>query len=180
MTIYRTFYENYIVFAYLQKHPELKPRFFDHILLNKYESQIEYYELCKTEVPQELKDAYNTLIEQYKGENFKENYGWANPTINGYKKLKEMYLDSELDDSFCYFYSLSNKYIHSTGLSLSNKPELKDIIGFLYSITDIISKEFQELFKFLDIKNTKEKNLLRHWINEASYDLTDRIRDWVK
>lgn len=179
ITLYRTFYENYIVFAFLQKHPELKTRFFDHILLNQYDSNIEYYKLCKKDIPPELQKEYDDLIQKYKDENFKQNYGWANPLINGNGKLKEMYKDSKLNDSFDYYYSLSNKYVHSTGLSLSNKPDLKIIIGFLYSITDIVSKEFQELFKFLNIQNTKEKNLLRHWINEASYDLSDRIRTWL-
>lgn len=101
------------------------------------------------------------------------------PLIKGNKKLKKMYEDSDLDESFDYYYSLSNKYIHSTGLSLSVKPELKDIIGFLYSITDIITKEFQELFKYLQIPNTKERHLLIHWINEAAYDLSDRIKVWL-
>lgn len=179
ITVYRTFYENYIVFAYLQKHPELKDRFFDHIILNQCENQLEYHNLCKTKAPEEIQKTYDNLINKYKEDNFKENYGWANPLIKGNKKLKKMYEDSELDESFDYYYSLSNKYIHSTGLSLSVKPELKDIIGFLYSITDIMTKEFQELFKYLQIQNTKERHLLIHWINEAAYDLSDRIYVWL-
>lgn len=73
-----------------------------------------------------------------------------------------MFSESNLGDGFTYFYNLVCEYTHATAFSLTNRANFKKTLGFLLGISEILSKEFQALFKVLQFKNKKEKHLLRH------------------
>jgi hypothetical protein len=178
VSIYRTFYENYIVFRYLQNHKELRQSFLDHSRMDKCLLFFEQMKMKKTDVPIEIQNEYNALITQY-GNDFKEDYGWANSIIKGKNKLKKMFDDSNLSDVFIYYYKLSCKYTHSTALSLTTRLDFKNIIGFVLAISSIMIEEFKELFNYINFKNKKEQALLREWINVASMNLDNEIKKWI-
>ena len=175
-TIYRTFYENYIVFSYLQNHSELQSRFVDHAKLDELSLRIELSKLRKEDTS-ELETQYKRLLSNYE-KGFEQDYGWAEALIGKSKKLRIMFSESNLGYGFTYFYNLACEYTHATAFSLTNRANFEKTIGFLLGISEILSKEFQTLFKVLQFKNKKEKHLLRHWINVSSKNFTDVIKKW--
>lgn len=178
ISVYRTFYENYIVFAYLQNHSDLKPAFLDHANMDYYLLQIEHLKLNNQEPTQKLIEAINALNDKY-GKEFKNDYGWAILLNKENNKLKIMFEESDLGSVFNYYYKLACKFTHATSFSLTVRPPFKDIIGFLYAITDIMIKEFKELFKYIPFKNKKENILLSQWINVATINLNKAIKDFI-
>lgn len=176
ISIYRTFYENYIVFSYLENHSELQLRFIDHAKLDELSLRIELAKF-KKEDSSELENQYQKLLSNYE-KGFEQDYGWAKDLIGKNKKLRKMFSESNLGDDFTYFYNLSCEYTHATAFSLTNRANFENTIGFLMQISEIFSKEFQTLFKVLQFKNNKEKNLLRHWINVASKNFSEVIKKW--
>lgn len=176
ISIYRTFYENFIVFTYLQNHPKLKTRFLDHAAYDKLTLQIELAKLKKLDT-KSLEQKKDILLSNYE-KGFTQDYGWAPDLIDKSGKLKRMYSESELGEVFNYFYNLACEYTHATALSLTNRASFEDTIGFLFGISEIITKEFQSLFNVLRINSNKEKSLLRQWINVASMNLTAVFKKW--
>lgn len=176
ISIYRTFYENYIVFIYLQNHKDLREKFLEHTNFDSILIQIENLKLKKQEIPEELESQKQSYIDKY-GTSFKEDYGWASSVIPGKGKLKVMYDESNLGDVFNYYYKLSCKYTHVTGISLSSRPDFKGVIGFLLAISEIMINEFKVLFEYVPFKNNKEKVLLRNWVNVSSMNLDSVIKD---
>ncbi len=176
ISIYRTFYENYIVFSYLQNHSDLRLRFIDHAKLDELSLRIQLSKLRK-EDSAELKNQYKNLLSKYE-KGFEQDYGWAKDLIGKNKKLKIMFSESNLGDDFTYYYNLACEYTHATAFSLTNRAEFEKTLGFLLEISAILSNEFQALFKVLQFKNNKEKNLLRHWINVASKNFSEVIKKW--
>lgn len=176
ISIYRTFYENFIVFTYLQNHPELKTRFLDHAAYDRLLLQIELSKLKKLDTNSLELEKENLLSKYEKG--FCQDYGWAPDLIDKSSKLKKMYSESNLGEVFNYFYNLSCEYTHATALSLTTRASFDDTRGFLFGITEIITKEFQALFRVLKFNSSKEKNLLREWINVASMNFTEVFKKW--
>lgn len=176
ISIYRTFYENFIVFSYLQNHPELKTRFLDHAAYDRLSLQIELSKLKKLDTKSLEQEQENLLSKYEKG--FNQDYGWAPDLIDKSSKLKKMYSESNLGEVFNYFYNLSCEYTHATALSLTTRAEFEDTSGFLFGISEIMTKEFQALFNILKFSSNKEKNLLRQWINVASINLTEVFKKW--
>lgn len=176
ISIYRTFYENYIVFSYLQNHSELQLRFVDHAKLDGLSLRIELSKLRKEDYT-EIQNQYKQLLAKYE-KGFEQDYGWAPALIGKNKKLRIMFSESDLGETFTYFYNLACEYTHATAFSLTNRADFEYTIGFLFGISEILSKEFQALFKVLQFSNNKEKHLLRHWINVASKNFTDVIKKW--
>ena len=179
ISVYRTFYENYIVFAYLQNHPELRNAFLDHANMDYYQLKIENLKLDNNQdAIKEFQTYIDELINKY-GKDFKNDYGWALPLSKENNKLKLMFEESDLGSVFNYYYKLACKFTHATSFSLTVRPPFKDIIGFLYAISDIIIKEFKELFRYIPFKNKKENILLSQWINIATTNLNKAIKDFI-
>ena len=113
ISVYRTFYDNYIVFAYIQKHPELIDAFLDHVSMDECLLKIDQAHLEKKDVSKEISDKYNSLIAKY-GDDFQENYGWASSVINdkNLRNLKFMYESSDLGEEFSFYYKLSCSFWH--------------------------------------------------------------------
>lgn len=88
LSLYRTFYENYIVFIYLQNHKELRQSFLDHSRIDECLLIFEQMKMKKSDNPIEKQNEYDALLKQY-GNDFKEDYGWANSIIKGKNKLKK-------------------------------------------------------------------------------------------
>lgn len=176
ISIYRTFYENFIVFTYLQNHSELKMRFLDHAAYDRLSLQIELSKLKKLDTKALEQEKENLLSKYEKG--FSQDYGWAPDLIDKSSKLKKMYSESNLGEVFNYFYNLSCEYTHATALSLTTRASFDDTRGFLFGISEIITKEFQALFKVLKFNSNKEMNLLRQWINVASMNFTEVFKKW--
>lgn len=178
ISVYRTFYENYIVFAFLQKHPELKTAFIEHkdmlVCLNIKEEQ----NIKGIEVEEKILKRIDELEKKY-GPNFKENYGWTESVIEDRSKrnLKTIYESSNLSEAFSVYYKLSCKFTHATSLSLLCHPEVKDIYGYIYAIVEIFVREFEELLSNLKMI-TKEKALIKEWIEYMARDVNKVLNDW--
>lgn len=166
LVIYRTFYENYIVFAFLQKHPELQQAFIDHKKITEYLLHIEFGNAAKqSQNNTSAKKEYDELLEKY-GDDFPENYGWTKQVM-GRKQdrtLKKLYEESELGKDFERFYKLTCKYTHSTAYSLFVRANFDDIRNLLCGIGEIVLKEFDVIFSRLKFTSKKEKELLSHWL----------------
>ena len=179
ISVYRTFYENYIVFAYIQKHPTLTYAFLDHVSMDECLLKIDQAHLEKKEIPKDVSDKFNDLITKY-GEDFQENYGWANSIITdkNLRNLKFMYESSDLGEKFSFYYKLSCKYSHSTAFSLLIRPTFDQIVSFLYGIADITYKEITVMLKSLSIRSTKERALLADWLGVTTENLLRELNQW--
>ncbi|MBO4628535.1 MAG: hypothetical protein J5687_01160 [Treponema sp.] len=176
ISVYRTFYENFIIFSYLQKHPAFKKPFLDYSIVDTYLLQKENPNIQV--IPKKLQEQYDVLKKEY-GEDYVKPYGWAFNLKKEQNKLEKMYEESELDDIFKYYYRLSCKFSHVTAVSLGSRPDFKGITGFLLAISDIISKEFQELFRYIPFKNQLERSLLIQWINVSNKNFEDIIKQYL-
>lgn len=179
ISVYRTFYETYIVFAYLQQHPELTDAFLDHAKIDDCLLRMEVTKINKTEIPDDVSKLYDDLIAKY-GEHFDDNYGWTSAVIKerGNRTLKTMFEESNLGENFNYYYKLACRYTHASSFSLSVRPEFNQIISFLYGIADITYKEFDVLFSKLKINSTKERELLKQWLLVNTSNLIKELNTW--
>lgn len=179
ISMYRTFYENYIIFNFLQRHEELTDAFIEHTQITDCMIQMEYAKLNTVKISDEVTKQYTDLISKY-GEDFKDNYGWTSAVISekSKRKLKTMFEESDLGESFNYFYKISCRYSHSTAFSLMVRPEFKQLTGFLLEITDIVDKEFKVLFGKISIKSTKESALLADWPGVATDNMKRELFNW--
>ena len=149
ISIYRTFYENFIVFSFIHENPELINDFLLHKKATEIKLRMEISELNNIPVDENLKISYEEIIKKY-DESFIENYGWAYKVLKkSERNLKTMYELSSLEEPFNLFYKLSCKYSHSTAFALFNRADFNQIINFLYGILHITSKELGILLCFL-------------------------------
>ncbi len=171
LVIYRTFYENYIVFAFLQKHPELQQAFIDHKTITECMLQIENAN---------IKKEYDEILERY-GEDFSENYGWTKRVIarKQDRTLKKLYEESGLGEDFERFYKLACKYTHSTAFSLLARADFDDIKNLLCGIGEIVKKELDVVFSLLKFTNQKEKKLLGQWLCVISEKFKEVFAAWT-
>lgn len=179
ISIYRTFYENYIVFDFLQNHTELTDSFIEHTKIDDCILRMELAKINKTEIPPEIEKLYNDLISKY-GEDFKDSYGWTNSVITEKNKrnLRTMFEESNLGEKFNYFYKLSCKYSHSTAFSLMVRPNFDQVVQFLYGIADITYKEISIILKKININSTKEQALLADWLGVATDNMIKELNNW--
>ena len=177
ISVYRTFYENFIVFSFVHKHPELLEDFLIHKRITELKMTIEASEINKTPVDENIRKEYESIIEN-KDESFIENYGWTGKVLKkDDRKLKKMYEASELGEPFGFFYKLSCKYSHSTAFSLLVRPNFNELINFLYGILHITIREFSILINEVKMIQ-KDKILLEEWVNAASSNLKKVLDDW--
>lgn len=179
ISVYRTFYENYIIFEYLQKHSELTDAFIDHARIDDCILRMEFAEMNGTEISKELKNIYDTLIKKY-GEDFDDDYGWASSVISdkSKRKLKTMFEESALGKSFNFFYKLSCKYSHSTSFSLQIRSNFDQLIGFIIEIIDITEREIKVVLRKLTLKSKKEEALLYDWLGVTTDNLRRELKKW--
>lgn len=177
ISVYRTFYENYIIFDFLQKHTNLTNAFNEHTIIDDCILKMRFAEMNKLELPAEIFEIYNTLISKY-GEDFKDDYGWTSGVIKdkNKRKLKTMYEDSDLGESFNYYYQLSCKYSHSTPFSLMVRQDFNKLIGFLIEIADIEEREMKVILKKINFKTKKEEALLYDWLGVTTDNLRKELR----
>lgn len=166
LVVYRTFYENYIVFTFLQKHPELRQAFIDHKKVTEYLLYVEVNsDTKKSKYNDSVRKEYDELLKKY-GDDFPENYGWTKQVV-GKKQdrtLKKLYEESELGKDFERFYKLACKYTHSTAYSLFVRASFDDIRNLLCGIGEIVLKEFDIIFSLLKFTSKKERELLSQWL----------------
>lgn len=177
ISIYRTFYENFIVFSFIHKHTELIDDFLLHKRIIELKMKIEASELDNSSVDENIRKEYYEILKNQE-DGFSDNYGWTAKVLKKEdRKLKQMYEVSELAEPFGFFYKLSCKYSHSTAYSLFVRPNFKDLINFLHGIMYIIKKEYTVLIGELNMIQ-KDKILLEEWVNAASDNLKSILDDW--
>lgn len=179
IAVYRTFYENYIVFAYIQKHNELVEPFIDNVKMTELSLKLEVAKINNDDSVDEISAAINELKNKH-DEHFDEDYGWTYKVITERKKRKLVTLfdESNLGQTFNFYYKLACVYTHSSSFSLLVRPEFKDLYKFLYGIVEIVLKEFEEMFTKLKVKSTKENELLKMWLQVSSSNLIKELDNW--
>lgn len=177
ISLYRTIYENYILYFYINKHKELIHPFLDHSLITELSLKKQLAKVKKINLSNEINEEYKKIISKH-DEKFADDYGWAYKTIPDPKnrKLVTMYKESDLNNDYEYLYKLACEYSHLTSFSLLVRPELKDLNVFLTGIVDIISKELNIYIDMIKFKSTKEKELIKKWLLVCSKDLITNIK----
>lgn len=180
ISVYRTFYENYIIFAFLQKFPQLKNAFIEHKDILQCLIIKEECLLKGIKVDEKILKRIDELENKY-GSSFKDNYGWTEPVIQEKSKrnLKTIFETSDLSKMFSLYYKLSCNYTHATSFSLFCRPQVKDIYGYIYAIIEIFVREFEELLCNLKMV-TKEKALIKEWILYMARDVNKVLNDWYQ
>lgn len=179
ISVYRTFYENYIVFSFLQIHPELNIAFAEHARMDECLMQKEKSKIYKTQLSEDIEKSYLELKNKY-GESFEESYGWTASVITDKKKrnLKTLFEESKLDETFSFYYKLACKFSHSTSYSLQIRPNFEQIYTFLYAVVIIVKNEFNVLFGNLKVGNRKELELMKQWIIVCSEILEKNLNEF--
>ncbi len=179
ISIYRTFYETFIVFAFLRLHPELNIPFAEHSKMDQCLMHKEQTKLNNTKLPNEIEELYNSLINKY-GTEYEETYGWAASVITDKKKrnLKTMFEEAKLNEAFGFYYKLACKFTHATSFSLQTRPTIQQLYSFLYAVINIINSEFSFLFEQLKINSNKERELLKAWLKVCSGLLVKNLNDF--
>ncbi len=178
ISIYRTFYENYIVFSYLQIHPELKTAFIEHKDMLHCSIIKEEYSVKNLEIDESVKTRIDELEKKY-GTAFKDNYGWTASVIEERTKrnLKTMFEELNLSDVFAYYYKLACNFTHATSFSLLCRPKIDNIYGYIYAIVEIFIREFDVLLGNIKMI-TKEKALIREWLFYMARDVNKALNEW--
>ena len=178
ISIYRTFYENFIIFDFLQRHTELTDAFLDHAAMDNC---ILIKRACKSKVSPEVTKTYNDLISRY-GKDFRDSYGWTSFIIKDENKrnLKTMFDESNLSESFNYYYKLSCRFSHSTAFSLFTRPEFNQLLGFLVEIIDIVDREITTILGKISIKSVKEEALLYDWLGVTTDNCRRELNKAIK
>lgn len=181
ISIYRTFYENFIIFDFLQRHTELVDAFIDHATMDNCILIKDQAKARKSTVSPEVEKAYNDLISKY-GKDFRDNYGWASPIIKEENKrnLKTMFDESNLGESFNYYYKLSCRFSHATPFSLLIRPEFNQLFGFLVEIADIVDREIKTILEKISLKSVKEKALLYDWLGVTTDNFRRELNNAIK
>lgn len=181
ISIYRTFYENFIIFDFLQRHTELTDAFMDHATMDNCILIKEQTKARKSKVSPEIEKAYNDLILKY-GKDFRDSYGWTSFVIKEETKrnLKTMFDESNLSESFNYYYKLSCRFSHATAFSLSIRPEFNQLLGFLVEIVDIVDREIKTVLEKISLKSVKEEALLYDWLGVTTDNFRRELNKAIK
>lgn len=181
ISIYRTFYENYIIFNFLQHHTELTEAFFDHATMNNCILKMKLAEINKSSISPEINEVFDELISKY-GKDFKDDYGWTSMIIpeRNKRNLRTMFEESQLGANFNYLYRISCLYSHSTAFSLMVRPDFNQIVAFLIEITNMVEKEVKTLLNKVTLKTVKEEALLYDWLGVTTDNFRIEINKWYE
>jgi hypothetical protein len=141
----RILYENYIVFSFIGRHPEVAQLYYDHAILNKYKI-VKKYNLIFTE--KEAEDE-KRLLNIY-GENFLKHYAWI---PKQYLKHQMGPVESmEKDKPFSAseeIYKISSEYIHSSPFSVFHEKIVTGLVShYLYSVVGLFTSQIIELTRY--------------------------------
>lgn len=161
--LFRTLYENLIIFLFLAKHPELQSDFIDHIYVNYHKVQ-ENSQSAATESKSDFDYAVDNHLE-----GFDKTYGWTAKVIKKKTDRKLEYMANEVGlSSYSTVYKLACNFVHSSSLAITvsvEKPE-EDITNlFLEATIDLIVEHLITLAKKVSISNTSNiiiLNILYH------------------
>lgn len=181
ISIYRTFYENFIIFDFLQRHTELTDAFIDHATMDNCILIKEQAKARKIKASPEVEKTYNDLTSKY-GKDFRDSYGWTSLVIKEENKrnLRTMFDESNLSESFNYYYKLSCRFSHATAFSLLIRPEFNQLLGFLVEIADIVDREIKTILEKISLKTVKEEALLYNWLGVTTDNFRRELNNAIK
>ncbi|GHU45889.1 hypothetical protein FACS1894190_17990 [Spirochaetia bacterium] len=165
----RILYENYVVFKYIGKYPDLAESYFDHAVYKKYLLLKEYWKTLTKEEEKEMIEISN----KYKDvKNFDADYGWAFKTIENENKRKvaTMAGDLKLLD-YTELYKVSSNYIHPSSFSVFHKNIVKSLVpNTLLMSIEIFTNTVINLLEYYKCEE-KEIILIRNLLYGLREDL---------
>jgi hypothetical protein len=151
----RILYENYIIFKYIGKYPELAECYYDHAVYKKYIILKEYN---WKKLSQNEENQIN-IIEKKHGETFADDYGWTYKIIKERNRRKIITMVEDLDlQDYAELYKVSSNYIHSSSFSVFHT---KIIDGLLpkYILTSI-EMITNNVIYLMDYYNCNKKDII--------------------
>lgn len=148
LALFRTLYENMLVFKFLAKHKDLIPAYNDH-------ANIEYLKLDKefkdeaeiAKIDQEIK----AITDKYKNiKNFESPYGWARSVYSDIHNLTPIYTELGYE-SYSPIYFLACDFIHSSALAVNASNQSDTDLVFIKPFLDSAMKFlFEHTLTLLD------------------------------
>ena len=94
--------------------------------------------------------------------------------------LATMFDESNLSESFNYYYKLSCRFSHATAFSLLIRPEFNQLLGFLVEIADIVDREIKTILEKISLKTVKEEALLYNWLGVTTDNFRRELNKAIK
>jgi hypothetical protein len=164
----RILYENYIIFKYIGKYPELAECYYDHAVYKKYILVREYN---WKKLSQNEENEIN-IIEDKHGDAFADDYGWTYKIIHerNKRKIKTMVEDLKLQD-YAELYKVSSNYIHPSSFSVFHTKIIDGLIPkYILSSIEIITNNLIHLISYYNCDD-KDKILIRNVLYGLREDL---------
>jgi hypothetical protein len=165
----RILYENYVIFNYIGRHPELAQCYYDHAVYKKYVLLKEYWK----KISQKEQDEMDEIENKY-DKTFIDDYGWTFKVISGRNKRKVVTMAEELELlDYTELYKVSSNYIHPSSFSIFHT-KIIDGLAPKYILTSIemITNNVINLMKYYNAEE-KDQILLRNVLYGLREDLYD-------
>jgi hypothetical protein len=148
----RILYENYVIFNYIGKHPELAECYLDHAILRK---DI----FCKEYWSTQTKFSEDELIKNKYDETFIDDFGWTFKTIKERAKRRLITLVEDLDLlDYTELYRVSSNYIHPSPFSVFHTKIIDGLVPkYILSSIEMITNQVMHLLKYY---NGDEKDII--------------------
>lgn len=125
--LFRSLYENLIIFLFIAKHPELKNDFLEHFNV-EFHKIIEDSNLSTDESKQNFNSTINSHLD-----GFETSYGWTAKAIPERKNRKLEFMAKEVGyESFSPVYKLACSFVHSSCLAIHVSYVEKPSEDFMY------------------------------------------------
>lgn len=148
--LFRSLYENLIIFLFIEKHPELQIDFIEHF-------HIELHKILEDSqsVTENSHNNYDTVIDSHL-DGYDKTYGWTAKVIEKKANRKLEYMAKEVGYlSYSPIYKLACNFVHSTSLGIAStnveKPADDFTDLFLNNSIEFISDHLVTLAKNISI-----------------------------
>jgi hypothetical protein len=173
----RILYENYIIFNYIGKYPELAQCYYDHAVYKKYILIKEYWGVNLTKEEQNEMD---TIKNKY-DDTFNDDFGWAFKTINERNRRKIITMAEDLNIlDYKELYKVTSNYIHPSSFSVFHTKIIKSLVPNITLMSiEMITNNIIYLLNYYK-SDEKDKILIRNVLYGLREDLYNEPKIYKK
>jgi hypothetical protein len=163
----RILYENYVIFNYIGKHPELAQCYYDHAVYKKYVFSKEYWK----KISQKEQDEMDTIGNKY-DDTFIDDFGWTFKTIKERNRRKVITMAEELELlDYTELYKVSSNYIHPSSFSIFHTKIIDGLVPkYILTSIEMITNNVINLMKYYN-SDEKDQILIRNVLYGLREDL---------
>jgi nitrogenase subunit NifH len=163
----RVLYENYVIFNYIGKHPELAQCYYDHAVYKKYVLSKDYWKNLTQKEQEEME-----LIENKYDDTFADDFGWIFKTIKERNKRKIITMAEELELlDYTELYKVSSNYIHPSSFSVFHTKIIDGLLPkYILTSIEMITNNVMHLMKYYN-SDEKVQILIRNVMYGLREDL---------